>query len=70
MSLSRDRILIQDEPEGKDRDAGIDHQHGRFRSTSLEQIRAFLDGGGEVRFAGQHRQEVYLWVEQTLVRHQ
>jgi transposase InsO family protein len=40
------------------------------RTTSLEQIRAFLDGGEEVRFAGQHRQEVYLWVEQTLVRHE
>ena len=36
---------------------------------SLEQIRAFLAGSGEVRFAGQRRQEVYGWVEQTLVRH-
>jgi hypothetical protein len=37
---------------------------------SLEQIRAFLAGSGEVRFAGQRRQEVYRWVEKTLVRHQ
>jgi hypothetical protein len=38
-------------------------------ATSLEQIRAFLAGSGEVRFAGQHRDEVYGWVERTLVRH-
>ena len=37
---------------------------------SLEQIRAFLAGGDEVRFAGERREEVYAWVEQTLVRHQ
>ena len=37
---------------------------------SLEQIRAFLAGSGEVRFAGQRREEVYGWVEQTLVRRQ
>jgi transposase InsO family protein len=37
---------------------------------SLEQIRGFLAGSGEVRFAGQGREEVYGWVEQTLVRHQ
>src|SRR6185436_11246355 len=37
---------------------------------SLEQIRAFLAGSGEVRFAGQRREEVYGWVEETLVRHQ
>ena len=36
---------------------------------SLEQMRAFLAGSGEVRFAGQRRREVYGWVEQTLVRH-
>ena len=35
---------------------------------SLEQIRAFLAGSGEVRFAGQRREEVYGWVERTLVR--
>ena len=39
-------------------------------ATSLEQIRAFLAGSGEVRFAGQRREEVYSWVERTLVRHQ
>ena len=33
-------------------------------------MRAFLAGSGEVRFAGQRREEVYGWVEQTLVRHQ
>jgi transposase InsO family protein len=37
-------------------------------ATSLEQIRAFLAGSGEVRFAGQRRAEVYEWVEKTLVR--
>src|SRR5689334_211507 len=37
-------------------------------ATSLEQIRAFLAGSGEVRFAGQKREEVYGWVEATLVR--
>jgi transposase InsO family protein len=37
---------------------------------SLEQIRAFLAGSGEVRFAGQGREQVYGWVEQTLVRQQ
>src|SRR5437660_7547336 len=39
-------------------------------AVSLEQIRAFLAGSGEVRFAGQRRVEVYAWVEVTLVRHQ
>jgi hypothetical protein len=39
-------------------------------ATSLEQIRAFLAGSGEVRFAGQHRDGVYAWMERTLVRHQ
>ena len=38
-------------------------------AVSLEQIRAFLVGGGEVRFAGVRRGEVYAWVERTLVRH-
>ena len=32
---------------------------------SLEQIRAFLEGG-EVGFKGQNRAEVYGWVNQTL----
>jgi len=49
---------------------GIDHQHGRSEATSLEQIRAFLAGSGEVRFTGQRREEVYAWTERTLVRHQ
>jgi hypothetical protein len=39
-------------------------------AVSLEQIRGFLAGSGEVRFAGQRRAEVYAWVERTLVRHQ
>jgi transposase InsO family protein len=39
-------------------------------AVSLEQIRAFLVGSGEVRFAGQRRVEVYAWVERTLVRHE
>lgn len=38
-------------------------------ATSLEQIRAFLAGSGEVRFAGQCREEIYAWTERTLVRH-
>src|SRR5882724_3602809 len=38
-------------------------------ATSLEQIRAFLAGSGEVRFAAQHRDEVYAWTERTLVRY-
>jgi hypothetical protein len=37
-------------------------------ATSLEQIRAFLAGAGEVRFAGHSRAEVYSWTERTLVR--
>jgi transposase InsO family protein len=37
---------------------------------SLGQIRGFLAGSSEVRFAGQRREEVYGWVEQTLVRQQ
>jgi transposase InsO family protein len=37
---------------------------------SLEQIRAFLAGCAEVRFAGLRRAEVYAWVERTLVRHE
>jgi hypothetical protein len=38
-------------------------------ATSLEQIRAFLAGSGEVRFTGQRRDEVYGWIERTLLRH-
>jgi transposase InsO family protein len=39
-------------------------------AVSLEQVRAFLAGSGEVRFAGMRRAEVYAWVEGTLVRHE
>jgi hypothetical protein len=39
-------------------------------AINLEQIRAFLTGSGEVRFAGLRRAEVYSWVERTLVRHE
>jgi transposase InsO family protein len=39
-------------------------------AVNLEQIRGFMAGGGEVRFAGLRRAEVYAWVERTLVRHQ
>ena len=38
-------------------------------ATSLEQIQAFLAGSGDMRFAGQRREEVYGWTERTLVRH-
>ena len=37
-------------------------------ATSLEQIRGFLAGSDPVQFSGQRRQEVYEWVEKTLVR--
>jgi hypothetical protein len=37
---------------------------------SLEQIQAFLSGSSEVRFSGQHRDEIYAGTEQTLVRHE
>jgi transposase InsO family protein len=40
------------------------------KAGSLEQMRAFLAGSSEVRFAGERREEVYGWVEQTLVRHE
>ena len=39
-------------------------------ATSLEQVRAFLAGSGEVRFAGQCRTEINAWTERTLMRHQ
>jgi len=35
-------------------------------TQSLEQIRAFLEGSGEVRFQAQERQEVYVWVSRIL----
>ena len=34
--------------------------------TSLEGIRAFLEGSSEVGFKGRKREEVYSWVNQTL----
>jgi len=40
------------------------------QATSLEQIRALVAANGVVRFAGQRREEVYGWVERTLVRHE
>ena len=33
---------------------------------SLEQMRAFLEASGEVRFQAQDRKELYEWVNQTL----
>ncbi|MFI5106509.1 MAG: hypothetical protein ACHP79_16420, partial [Terriglobales bacterium] len=38
------------------------------QATSLEQIRALVAANSVVRFAGQRREEVYNWVERTLVR--
>ena len=40
------------------------------QATDMEQIRALVAAHQVVRFAGQRRQEVYEWVERTLVRHQ
>jgi transposase InsO family protein len=37
-------------------------------TLSLEQIRAFLEASGEVRFQAQNRGELYGWVNQTLRR--
>jgi hypothetical protein len=37
-------------------------------ATSLEQVRAFLAGSGELRFSGQSRGAIYGWTERTLVR--
>lgn len=39
-------------------------------ATNLEQIRALVAANSIVRFTGQKRQEVYEWVERTLVRHE
>jgi hypothetical protein len=39
-------------------------------AASLEQMRGFLAGSGEVRFTGLRRPKVYHWVERTLVRHE
>src|ERR1700691_371170 len=40
------------------------------QASSLEQIRTLVAANSAVRFAGQRRQEVYDWVERTLVRHE
>lgn len=40
------------------------------KAASLEQIRAFLSGSGEMAFAAQGRKEIYEWVERTLVQHE
>lgn len=40
------------------------------QATSLEQIRALVAANEVVRFEGQRREEVYRWVERTLVRHE
>ena len=40
------------------------------RATSLEQIRALVAANGVVRISGQRRDEVYGWMERTLVRHE
>jgi len=39
-------------------------------ATSLEQIRALVAANSVLRLAGQRREEVYDWVERTLVRHE
>ena len=71
---------MQDEPElavGFSRKMSLKGKDGMLvliismddtEATSLEQIQAFLAGSGEVRFAGQRREEVYGWIETTLVR--
>lgn len=38
------------------------------RKVSLEQIRAFLAGSGEMSFVAEGRKEVYAWMERTLVQ--
>ena len=40
------------------------------RPMSLEQIRVFLQGSEEIRFAGRSRKEIYSWVGATLVDQQ
>jgi hypothetical protein len=43
---------------------------GDSQASGLEQIRALVAANSVVRFAGRRRQEVYDWVERTLVRHE
>jgi transposase InsO family protein len=40
------------------------------QATSLDQIRALVAANSVVRFVGQRREQVYDWVERTLVRHE
>lgn len=40
------------------------------QAASLEQIRALVSANRVVRFTGQGREEMYAWVEKTLVRHE
>jgi hypothetical protein len=40
------------------------------QASSLEQIRALVNADSAVRFTGQRREEIYAWVEKTLVRHE
>jgi transposase InsO family protein len=40
------------------------------KAASLEQIRAFLAGSVEIQFAAQGREEVYGWIQRTLVQHE
>jgi hypothetical protein len=56
--------------EGKHGMLRIDLSMDDSEAGRLEQIQAFLAGSSEVRFAGERREEVYGWVEQTPVRHQ
>jgi predicted DNA-binding transcriptional regulator AlpA len=39
------------------------------QTISLQQIRA-LDANSAVPFVGQRREEIYAWLEKTLVRHE
>jgi len=41
-----------------------------LNTTSWEQIRALVAANNVLRLAGQRREEVYDWVERTLVRHE
>jgi hypothetical protein len=40
------------------------------KTASLEQIEAFLAGSAEVQFAAQRREEIYGWIQRTLVQHE
>ena len=37
---------------------------------NLEQIEAFLNASGEIRFEGENREQVYPWIEQVLRQQQ